>query len=58
MINWLRTAAARIRSSIDRRDVVGAAGIALLAFGGERLLPGAGFAASGAVLVAVAVLVR
>lgn len=39
---------------IDRRDVLGLAGLSLLAYGGECLYPGAGYAAAGAVMVAVA----
>lgn len=48
----------RLRAVIDRRDVLGIVGLSLLIYGGETLLPGAGYAAGGAVLVAVAVLVR
>lgn len=43
---------------IDRRDVLGAVGLGLLCYGGEVLYPGAGMAAAGAVLIAIAVLVR
>lgn len=49
---------AKLTASIDRRDVLFAAGGVLVWFGGERLYPGAGYAASGAILVAVATLVR
>ena len=54
----IRSAFAAIGRVFDRRDLLGACGVALLYFGGERLYPGAGLAASGAVLVAVAVWVR
>lgn len=47
-----------MRSSFDRRDLLGLVGIALLGYGGETLHQGAGIAVAGAVLVAVAVLVR
>lgn len=40
---------------IDRRDLLGIAGVCLLAYGGEALHPGAGITAAGAVLVLVAV---
>ena len=49
---------AAIRSAVDARDVLAAAGLALLWYGGEHLYPGAGYAAAGAILVAVATLVR
>lgn len=60
MMKSVRAAAAWVRSraDFDRRDVLGALGVGLLAYGGETLYPGAGLAAAGAVLVAVAVLVR
>jgi hypothetical protein len=53
-----RTLQDRLRERVDGRDVLGVAGLLLLALGGERLLPGAGMAAAGAVMVAVAVMVR
>ena len=54
----MRKVATWLRSSFDRRDLLGLIGIGLLGYGGEMLYQGAGFAAAGAVLVAVAVLVR
>jgi hypothetical protein len=50
--------AAGIAAGIDRRDLVAAGGLGLIGYGGEIIYPGAGFAAVGAVMVAVAVLVR
>lgn len=47
-----------LRAKIDARDVVGAVGLVLLGFGGEAIHAGAGFAAAGAVMIAIAVLVR
>jgi hypothetical protein len=57
-MNALRATSAWIRANLDRRDLVGVVGAVLLWLGGERLYPGAGTAAAGAVLVAIAVLVR
>lgn len=54
----LRARVSRLWAALEGRDLALFSGLALLAYGGERLLPGAGFAAAGAVLVAVAVLVR
>lgn len=54
----MAAAAAWIRSAVDRRDVLGLIGLGMLTYGGEAIYPGAGLAAGGAVLVAVAVLVR
>ena len=54
----LRAAFASMAASVDARDLIALAGIGLLIYGGERLYPGAGYAAGGAVLVAIAVLVR
>jgi len=47
-----------VGAHVDGRDVLAAAGLGLLGYGGELLYPGAGFAAAGAVMIAVAVLVR
>jgi hypothetical protein len=54
----IRAALTTIRAGWDLRDAIGAVGLCLLIFGGEELMRGAGFAAGGAVMVAVAVLVR
>ena len=54
----IRNTFAAIGRAFDRRDLLGAIGVVLLYWGGERLYPGAGQAAAGAVLVAVAVWVR
>jgi len=57
----LRTAVSGLISrleGLDGRDALGAVGLALLIHGGEILQPGAGFAVAGAVMVAIAVLVR
>lgn len=54
----MRKFAQWLRSHIDGRDVLAGGGLALLGYGGEALHPGAGFAASGAVMVAIAALVR
>lgn len=58
MKNKLAAAAAWIRSAVDRRDVLGLAGVGMLTYGGEVIYPGAGLAVSGAALIAIAVLVR
>jgi len=42
----------------NQRDVVGLVGAILLWIGLDRVLPGTGMAATGAVLIAIAVLVR
>jgi hypothetical protein len=55
-VKRLRDAAAWLAGHVDRRDVLGLAGLAFLYVGGERLLPGCGFAAVGLVMVAVSVL--
>lgn len=57
-MKWLRSIAASVRAAVDRRDVLGLTGVILLAYGGETLYPGAGFALAGGVLVAIAVLVH
>lgn len=44
--------------SFDGRDGLGALGFAALTYGGEQIYPGAGFAAAGAVALAIAALVR
>ena len=54
----MKRAATWIKSHIDGRDILGMIGVGLLGYGGETLHPGAGYAAAGALLVAVAVLVR
>lgn len=56
----LRALAARLLAlePPDFRDVLGLVGVGLICYGGERLYPGAGFAAAGLVLVAVAAVVR
>lgn len=48
---WLKRAADRL----DARDALGLIGVLCLGYGLERIWPGAGFAAVGAVLVYVAV---
>lgn len=40
---------------VDKRDVLATLGLAMLAYGGEVLYPGAGITAAGAVVVAIAV---
>lgn len=47
-----------VRAHVDGRDLLCALGLASLGYGGEMLYAGAGFAAVGAVAVAIAVLVR
>lgn len=53
-MKYARACGAWISRQVDRRDVLGAAGLGLLGYGGEMLYPGVGFAASGAVMVAIA----
>lgn len=55
-MKFLRAAGAWLRNSFDRRDAVAACGLVLLGYGGEMLHPGAGYAAAGAVTIAIAVL--
>jgi hypothetical protein len=54
----LKNAAAALGAALDKRDVMGLIGCVLVCIGGETLHPGAGMAATGAILVAIAVLVR
>ncbi len=54
----MRKLGAWLKAHVDGRDVLAGGGLALFCYGGEALYPGAGFAAAGAVLVAIAVLVR
>ena len=58
MMKSLRSVWTWIRARVDTRDLLGAAGAGLLCWGGELLHPGAGITATGAVLIAIAVLVR
>ena len=58
MKNKLRAAAAWLRSLFDGRDLAGLIGLLLLGYGGERLYPGAGFTAAGAILVSIAAFTR
>ena len=53
-----RTLLRRFVGHADLRDLLFAAGGLMLFIGGERLYPGAGYAAIGAVLLAVAVWMR
>lgn len=54
----VRAVGAWLAGRIDRRDVLGGAGLVLVVVGGETLLPGVGTAAAGLIMVAIAVLVR
>ena len=58
MLRKLRDALARATDSIDRRDAAFGIGCALLFHGGQQIYAGSGYVIVGAVLVAVAVLVR
>ena len=58
MKETLRRFGAWLGSLVDARDIAAGAGLVLLGYGGELLLAGAGYAAAGAVLVAIAVFVR